>query len=312
LHAPGDAKEAAWNAKSDLGVERKVVFADAGGRIVCRAMPSYVARQRSLGPLAVLLAGLAFTALMVGHVVLLIGRAAKVSQLVYLRTRELEDERRLLRVLLDLQERDRKLVAYEIHDGLAQQLAAATYKLQAAEAHRGRDPDAAAKHTAEAADLLAKAMTETRRLIGGLRPPLLDQSGIVAAVEGLIAEVRRDSGQEIEFAYKVEAERWPPPLETAVFRVIQEGLTNACRHSGSPRIRVELEQRADRVHVAVQDWGSGFDQTLVGQDRFGLRGIRERARLMGGAAAIRSVIGHGTRIHAEFPLHPQLDNHFDD
>jgi len=231
---------------------------------------------------------------------------------VALRTRELEDERRLLRVLLDLQERDRKLVAYEIHDGLAQQLAAATYKLQAAEALGGRDPDAAAKQTAEAAELLAKAMAETRRLIGGLRPPLLDQSGIVAAVEGLIAEARRDGGPEIEFAHQMGDERLPPPLEAAVFRVIQEGLTNACRHSGSPRIRVELLQHADSVHVAVQDWGAGFDPAQVGHDHFGLRGIRERARLLGGAAAIRSVIGHGTRIHAEFPLRPQFNNHSDD
>ena len=96
---------------------------------------------------------------------------------------ELLNEHRLLRDMLDLHERDRKLVAYEIHDGLAQQLAGALYKFQSVEQMQESDRDAAWKMFDEAMRLLREAMAETRRLISGLRPPILDESGVVAAVE---------------------------------------------------------------------------------------------------------------------------------
>ena len=220
----------------------------------------------------------------------------------------LRNDRRLLRDMLDLHERDRKLVAYEIHDGLAQQLTGALYKFQSIEHLRDRDPNAAREMFEEAVRLLRDAIAETRRLISGLRPPILDESGIVAAVESLISEYRQNGGPTIDFCHPMDFPRIAPPLESAVFRTVQECLTNARRYSQSEKIRVELQKDGDRVCIDVQDWGVGFDPSQVGGGHYGLQGIQERARLFGGVAVVESSRGHGTRVHVELPLLPSAEN----
>ncbi len=220
----------------------------------------------------------------------------------------IHQEQRLLREMLDLHERERKLVAYEIHDGLAQQLTGALYKFQSVGRLRERDPEAAQEMFDEAVRLLREAMAETRRLISGLRPPVLDESGIVAAIDYLIAERRTHAGPEIEFVHEAQFGRLAPPLESALFRIVQECLTNACRYSQSEKVRVELGQAEGRVRIDVQDWGVGFDPAQVGGDHCGLQGIRERARLLGGAVVIRTAPQQGTRITVELPLVPQAEN----
>ena len=217
-------------------------------------------------------------------------------------------ERRLLREMLDLHERERKLVAYEIHDGLAQQLTGALYKFESVGRLRDRDPDAAQEMFDESVRLLREAMAETRRLISGLRPPVLDELGVVAAVDCLIDEHQRHGGPEIEFVHEAEFNRLAPPLESALFRIVQECLTNACRYSQSKKVRVELRQADGRVHLDVQDWGVGFDPAAVKGDHFGLQGIRERARLLGGAVSIQSAPQQGAHITVELPLVPQTEN----
>lgn len=150
--------------------------------------------------------------------------------------------------------------------------------------------------------LIRESVAEARRLIGGLRPPILDESGIVAAIEYLCAE-RGQSGQsQIEFVPRVQFSRLAAPMEVALFRIVQECLNNASRHSQSPKIRVELSQLENRVRLTVQDWGLGFNPQEVKGERFGLRGIRERVRLLGGTADINSAPGKGTIISVELPL----------
>jgi signal transduction histidine kinase len=214
----------------------------------------------------------------------------------------LRRERRLLRELLDLQERDRKLVSYEIHDGLAQQLTGALFRLQASERVEDLGPDEARKTYDGGIALLQEAIAEARRLISGLRPPVLDESGVVAAIEYLVHEGERIGAPAIEFVVDVQFDRLASPLETAIFRVVQEALTNACRHSRSPKVEVRLVQEGDRVWVRIEDWGVGFDPDGVHTGRFGLQGIQERARLMGGRADILSAPNQGTRITVELPL----------
>lgn len=220
----------------------------------------------------------------------------------------LREDRRLLREMLESQESDRKLVAYEIHDGLAQELVAAIYKFQSVEQLRDDQPDAAREEFDAAVRLLREAMAETRRLISGLRPPVLDESGVVAAIECLIAENRHVGCPEIEFVHELEPGRLAPPLEGALFRIVQEGLTNACRHSGSRKVRVELGQTGGRVRVEVRDWGVGFDPAQVPGGHFGLHGIRERARQLSGSAAIETAPQQGTRVIVELPLVMQSEN----
>ena len=221
---------------------------------------------------------------------------------------ELRKEQRLLREMLDLNERDRKLVAYDIHDGLAQLLTGSLYKFQSIEPLGERDPQAAWKLFDEAVQLLREATAETRRLISGLRPPILDESGIVAAIEYLISEQRLQAGPEIEFVRPADVGRLAAPLEGAVFRIVQECLTNACRYSQSAKVRVELKVTETRVSIEVRDWGVGFDAAEVDGGHVGLQGIRQRAYLLGGATAIETGPGKGTRICVELPFLPPLEN----
>ena len=169
---------------------------------------------------------------------------------------------------------------------------------------RARDAEAAEEMFDDAMRLLRDAIAEARRLISGLRPPILDESGVLAAVEYVVAECRQNSNSDIEFVHPADFPRIAPPLEIAVFRTVQECLTNACRHSRSKQIRVELQKNSDRVFIDVRDEGVGFDPAQVGVGHYGLQGIRERAKLFGGVAIVESSPGRGTRVHVELPLPP--------
>ncbi len=215
--------------------------------------------------------------------------------------RAVADEQRLLRQMLDLYERDRQLLAYEIHDGAAQHVTGALFHLQGFEQLRTTNPASAEESIERARQSLTEAAGEIRRLIGGLRPPILDESGVVAAVDHLVDESRRAGGPEIEVITDVRFGRLATPVENTIFRIVQEGLTNARRYSQSDRIRVSLVQSNGTVHLEIRDWGVGFDPKNVSRSRFGLRGIRDRARLLGGKAEISSQPGEGTRIKVELP-----------
>ena len=214
----------------------------------------------------------------------------------------LKKEQRLLQKLLDLHERERRLISYEIHDGFAQQLTGALFRLQAFRDTLARNPDEAWKGLEVAKNLLSRAIDEARRLISGLRPPVLDELGIVDAVQYLVYEQTKNGSQDIEFLHEMPEPHLPPNLENAVFRIIQESLQNACRHSQSDRIRVLLNQRDGRINIEVQDWGIGFDSAAVDGERFGLQGIRERARLLDGKVTIESAANQGTRISISIPF----------
>lgn len=218
------------------------------------------------------------------------------------RAREaVQSERKLLRELLDLQERDRRLIAYEIHDGVAQKLTATLYQLQAAQA-AAEKAHGDAKSFTPAIQLLTDSIAEVRRLIGGLRPPILDELGIVAALDYLVAEYDRDYSLQITMEHDLSHDRLASALESNLFRIVQESLTNACRHSHSQKVAIRLWQADKMLRLEVEDWGVGFDPEEVPVSQFGLRGIRERARLLGGSAEVFSRPGEGTRIVVNLPL----------
>ena len=215
----------------------------------------------------------------------------------------LQRERQVLRQMLEIQERERQLVAYEIHDGLAQFLAGAMMHLQSLEHAAG--PDGASRELNESLRLLRAAVDESRRLISGLRPPTLDELGIIEAVESLVADARIDVPQ-VFFAHDLPSGRLAAQLETTIFRIVQESLSNARRHAGASRVNVAIEatdpESQPRVRVSIHDNGVGFDPAAVPDDRFGLEGIRQRARMLGSEAAIRSSPGQGTEIEVALPL----------
>ncbi len=213
----------------------------------------------------------------------------------------LRHEQRSLRRLLRAHDQERKLIAYEIHDGLAQQLVAAIYACQAAErsAQTGSDKVAATLH--ELDQMLRRCLAETRRLISGVRPPILDEFGVVTAVQGLIEDTLSRGGPHIEFHHNVQFQRLEPILENTIYRIIQEGLANACRHSHSPQVLIELTETDQEVEIRVQDYGVGFDPEKIDEKRFGLAGIRERTRLLRGRVTLESAPGEGTLLQVRLP-----------
>jgi signal transduction histidine kinase len=214
-----------------------------------------------------------------------------------------ERESDSLRRLLAIQERERQLVAYEIHDGLAQYLAGASMHLQAGQHALGPCPPEAAGELAEAHRLLQAATAEARRLIGGLRPAALDDAGLVAAIESLAADARRDI-PEVTFSHRLAGERLPGATEAALFRIVQEAIGNARRHARARHLQIELTGDAHGVRVRVADDGRGFDPARVPAEHYGLEGIRQRARLLGGVPRITSAVGAGTTVEVTLPAPP--------
>jgi two-component system sensor histidine kinase DegS len=153
--------------------------------------------------------------------------------------------------------------------------------------------------------LIGRSIGEARVLISGLRPPVLDELGVVAAIESLI-EGQQAEALSIEFTEQVQFDRLEPLLEGTIYRIAQEAITNVRRHSQSQRAEVRLTQVGDRVHLEIQDWGVGFEPAQVAENRFGLQGIHERARLLRGRALIESAPGKGTRVFVDLPLAPAL------
>lgn len=192
--------------------------------------------------------------------------------------------------LLRAQEEERRRVGRELHDGVGSLLTAALLTLKVAEKHPEKLP--------EARNQVAEALEEVRRLSRELRLPLLDDLGLEAALRRYL-EGYQKSG------LRVEADLQVPPLpkekEVALFRVLQEALTNVLRHAKARRVRVALWVEEDRLFGAVEDDGVGFDleRTPVS---VGLLGMQERIEGLGGSLHLRSAPGEGTRVEFGVPL----------
>jgi signal transduction histidine kinase len=214
---------------------------------------------------------------------------------------EPREEQSLLKQMLHFQERDRQLIAYEIHDGLIQDVTAAQMLLGYL-IKSGNLPEGEARQQIQEANrLVQKAVEEARQLIGGLRPPILEEMGVVSAISYLIDNLPRNM-LTIDFDAKVQSTRFEPLLEATIYRIVQQAINNIQRHSRADRAKIGLTQQGNWIHVEIQDWGIGFDPSSVSEDRFGLQGIRDRARLMRGRAVIESAPGKGTHINVDLPL----------
>jgi signal transduction histidine kinase len=214
----------------------------------------------------------------------------------------LRQERRTLQHLLRASDHERQLVSYEIHDGLAQYLAGAMTQLQAYAFSEPTHSEQAAKAFSAGMTMLERAHGETRRLIGGLRPPILDESGIMTAISQLVTKPRHPTKTKVEFSSDVKFERLDSIVGNAVYRIIQECLANACNHSGSDVVRIDMVQCDGQLRIEIRDWGKGFDVDAQREGRFGLEGVQERARLLGGFVVLKSLPGQGTQVIVELPL----------
>jgi PAS domain S-box-containing protein len=214
----------------------------------------------------------------------------------------LERERQSLWKMLQASDHERQTIAYEIHDGLAQFLAAARMQFQACDSLSENSPEEARKAYESAVELVCQAHAESRRLINEVRPPIIDEIGLETAILHLVHEQRKRGGPTITLDSDVRFGKLLPLLENALYRIAQEALTNACKHSQSREVRVVLAQEGQNVRLEVRDSGTGFDVKSVKDGHFGLEGIRQRVRLLGGRLAIESGSGAGTLIKVVVPL----------
>jgi len=210
----------------------------------------------------------------------------------------LRSEQELLKRMFDVQEHERELVAYEIHDGIVQYATAALMHMETCIS--GCEQASASSMRISVAHI-RKIVEEGRRLMNGLRPLVLDKKGLVVSIEHLINE--QESGTpQIIFEAQVEFERLSPPLEICVYRIVQEAITNARKHSRSEKVRIVLGHDDQRIRVEIRDWGIGFDRNTLRSGPHGLRGMTERVRLFGGSLEIEAAPGEGTIIRADLPI----------
>lgn len=225
---------------------------------------------------------------------------ASRQQGLQLRIRELELLRQKLGVV---QEEERRLVGLDLHDGLMQILLSANMHLNTMAAMVDDLTPAASRELQTACDRLRDAIAEVRWVVAELRPTELEDYALAEGLRHYVNKIAARTQWAVEFRADLLPIDLAPATETAVFRIVQEALSNAHKHAQTERIHIALCHAAGRLSVTVQDWGNGFDQTLVGDDEhhLGLLGMQERAALVGGDVAIHSRRGVGTTITVTIP-----------
>lgn len=231
------------------------------------------------------------------------GRLRELQQLSERQQQQLQHCRKLL----DLQIQERKLFVLEIHDGFVQQCTGALMLLEslATEALSQSEPgDEKLNHGIE---LLRSSLDDARRLMRGLRPPGLEQLGLLPPLQELVADIQNRLGLVVQFEHPPSIPRLDPSAELCLYRIVQEALYNVWKHAECPQAAVKLNIDDDGLSVSVTDQGKGFDLQDVRPDRLGLSGIAERARLIGGMAQIASSPNTGTQVTVSLP-HSALSN----
>lgn len=214
-------------------------------------------------------------------------------------------QRALARRVLTAQEEERRRVARELHDQVGQVLT--SVKIQLAGVARATTVEEVRPRVQAATEHVDVAITQVRDLSRGLRPPQLDDLGLVPTLRWYARQRSAESGVDVVLESDLRDLRLGPDEEMACFRVAQEAITNALRHARPTRVVIELERSGEALALSVSDDGAGFDFPSVGRraaagECLGLTGMRERVALCGGSLEVRSTPGQGTRVRALIPL----------
>lgn len=210
--------------------------------------------------------------------------------------------RRLGRAVWRVQEDERRRIARELHDGVGQNLTA--LKLRLHEIQSALPPQHGALHDslAQALALCGETLEDTRELSRLLRPPILDDLGLEAALRWLARSHDGRGGARVELELG-ELPELDGELQTVLFRTAQEALANAARHAQARRIRIRLQRRDEALLLEVRDDGRGCDpDAALASGGNGLSGMRERLRLYGGRLELAGAPGAGLRLSARLPL----------
>ncbi|HNT76422.1 MAG TPA: sensor histidine kinase [Anaerolineae bacterium] len=193
--------------------------------------------------------------------------------------------------------RERNRLAREMHDTLAHTLSALAVQLGAVDALWDADPVEAHALLAQSLTVTRTGLTETRRALHDLRASPLDDLGLTLALRGLAESLTARNGLAVDVDIPPTLDDLPPAVEQCLYRVAQEALENVTRHAAAQHVVIRLERAAERVVLTVQDDGQGFDPaTADTANHLGLRGMRERAEMVGGILAVESHPGQGTTV----------------
>lgn len=225
------------------------------------------------------------------------------------RAREAQEDRaKLLSRTVDVAERERARVAADLHDGPIQHIASSAYAIDSAllRLERGQ-VDLAAASLARVRESLADEVGSLRRMMSELRPPVLDQRGLVPALRDYLAAFSRRYGTSVELIAELGEVELPDELETVLYRVVQEALTNVERHSRARSVQLRLRRLwGGLVELSVRDDGIGFEPgrltELLRAGHFGVAGMRERVEAVGGKWGLTSAPGGGTELKATIPV----------
>ena len=206
--------------------------------------------------------------------------------------------------LLQVRDEERRRIARELHDSIGQLLAALSMNIAAL--NRERLAPEVAKNAADSLHLLDQAIREIRTMSHLLHPPLLDEVGLESTLRWYVDGFTQRSGLKVDLQISVGPERLPQATELTVFRLVQECLANIHRHSGSKSASIHIESQNGRLSLEVKDAGKGIPpekQTAVQEGRLGvgIRGMRERLRLLGGTLDIESS-PDGATVRATLPI----------
>jgi signal transduction histidine kinase len=205
-----------------------------------------------------------------------------------------------VRRVIEAQELERKQLARELHDETGQALTSILLGLKSLEQAGSAGESQTGVQSLR--ELVVETLQNVRRLAVELRPAALDDFGLVAALERLSSTYGEHTGLEVVFESGLPEERLPQAIETTLYRVVQEALTNVIKHAAASRVSIRLVQGDRSVKAVVEDDGRGFDPQTARADALGLVGMRERVALVRGKVAIESSPGSGATVRVEVPL----------
>jgi signal transduction histidine kinase len=209
-------------------------------------------------------------------------------------------QRDALRRAVQAQEAERRRLARELHDETGQALTSMLLGLAAVE--RAETADAAHAAAGELRELVVGTLQNVRRLAVELRPSALDDFGLEPALRRLGQTVRESAALDVQVETRLGADRLLPEVETAVYRIVQEALTNVVKHAAAERVSIVVTRKPERLVLIIEDDGSGFDPVAGPGEGLGLLGMRERVQLLDGSLTIDAARGSGTTLAVELPL----------
>ncbi len=193
--------------------------------------------------------------------------------------------------------RERNRLARELHDVLAHTLSGVAVELEGLRAMLGRDPGQANALLNNSLQAIREGLTETRRALQELRAKPLEDLGLAIAIKSLAESVEERAGSRIEVAVDGRLGDLSPAVEQSIYRIAQEALTNIADHAQANNVQVLLKRNGGQIELIIADDGCGFDPDVPDEaNQYGLRGMRERAEMIGGNLSVESRVGKGTRI----------------